>query len=1117
MTGLFLVLSMLFIFPGAINGESEEAVNLALGKSVTIETPYAHFDGFQGIGNYDNESDESQTWKLTNGHYGNTENWGDFSDWFVFYRKQKREVIVDLEDVNTVNSLSIGFGQTDEVGIVPPINVRYSVSNDGVDYRYLGKAEPDVPLYYSSGSGDSIHRKVYELTELQDGTPLNVQARYVKLEFTIATFGWADEIEIIGQQGIVNGAELPESQPDDYEYDQFAEPGTVDSAEITDQFIWYSGPMENEYFTDWTKDKVMSFLGYIGVDGEIDDWFFDDLLAMPVVAMLTPSGLDGNGGAIYKTTEDMNAYLDFIFKDDTQFGAINEAVGELNELLGTDKKVRINMAIPDITASSNFGDITGDGDTFSLIPADFADMVDDPDSHEGQQEMHRLALENKKRAVEWYINEVEQRFQAAGYDNLNLNSFYWTPERLYEENGDVQLIQATAEYLKNKSYFFTWIPYLGLNQAYVWRDLGFTTGAIQPNFAFNNSKKAVFPAISELAKKLGSSIEIEYDDFRTLTQYLNAGYKEGFMTESYNTYYMAAMPIAEGAYAFTPFDNDKHDATAAIRRSVYDRMYEYAKGTYVPRYTMNLLSNLDEMTDISAQIMLPLADAFVSGQFTVHYDHKTVQYDDIKLPEELEGKGNFNVDSSTPGVLKIDFELFNEDDAIFGDLQERRNPLKGAPELLTLKFSKLEGVDDKEVNERDFVIDETGEMVDKDGQVYLNFTASDIIPGSLEEAISEAHQAILKIESIEDKEAAQELVQQLPDSKVKENLQEQIDAIIIMQTIRTVVDPSEITVDNGTELADLNLPETVPVAFTNGRVRNIEVVWDSGEPVFAGDIPGTYTFTGSLELPIDVENPNKLTTQIAVTVNEPIDDGGNDKPDGDAADQVVTPGETVEVGAGNIVFVKGTEPVIIMPENLPEGTTIHVTLLDEKDLEPLAGHVLVGNGIAVNLQLPDDFTGDIDNFTLIMSYDNETYNADQVDMYYFNESTKEWEKQNGDVDDAKGMISLEVPHFSTYAVFAEVDEGTEGEDPNGEDPEKDDEDPNGEGPGQDNGEDPNGEGSEKDNGKDPNHDKAGNGDKNGNGQTLPKTATSVYNWLMIGGFLLIIGIGIMLYRMRVRA
>ena len=761
-----------------------EPVNLALHKPVTVSQPDAVFDAIQGIGPYAKETPLDRAGMLTDGKYGDVSNWSNTADWFVFYRKMKREVVVDLQSVNTVNRLSIGFGQRDDVGIIPPINVRYYVSNDGVDYRYLGKAEPDDPLYFSyTRSTNDMHRKTYKLDRLADGTPLNVQARYVKLVFVINIFGWADEIEIWGTPGIADGAVLPPSQPDNFEVNRYAAPGSAEAAEIRDQFLWYSGPMseQNRALTDWTKGKVTAFLAYQDIYGNIKDWFFDDILAIPVVQMITPSGFDNNGAARYATKDDMLAFIDFIFQKDTQLGAINAAVADINRALKTNKKVRINVAIPMIEESSNFGDIYGDGSTLSTRPQDFASQVADPNSKDGRKEMARLALENKKAAVRWYIDEVERRFRAAGYDNLVLNSFYWYHERLYENTGEVDLIRATAEYLKSKGYHFTWIPYIGPSSAYTWKDLGFTTASIQPNFAFNMSKKAIFPAVADLARRVGGSLEIEYDDYRTLAQYLNYGVTEHYMTDAANTYYMAAAPIVDGAYAFAPLDPAKTpDSLSAIRRSVYDRVYEYVKDRYQRTYTMTLATNAADKSNIGVTVKLPLADSFMEGHFTVYYDASKVDFKRYDVPAALAGKGTFDVDSSRPGVLNIRFRIDRPEDAIFADLKTKRNPLDGAPDLITFSFAKKAGVADADITSRLFVAGKDGGMIDKNGAVYKNWGPTDIVPGSPEDELAGAVEAVRKAEVSRDKDDIHDAkfkVNHLPNSPVRDRLKDRLKAI----------------------------------------------------------------------------------------------------------------------------------------------------------------------------------------------------------------------------------------------------------------------------------------------------------------------------------------------------
>jgi gliding motility-associated-like protein len=62
----------------------------------------------------------------------------------------------------------------------------------------------------------------------------------------------------------------------------------------------------------------------------------------------------------------------------------------------------------------------------------------------------------------------------------------------------------------------------------------------------------------------------------------------------------------------------------------------------------------------------------------------------------------------------------------------------------------------------------------------------------------------------------------------------------------------------------VNLPSKVNVATTDGQYFEVPVVWDTTPlNLFAR---GSYTLTGTLELPVGIENPDGLTAQLQVTV-----------------------------------------------------------------------------------------------------------------------------------------------------------------------------------------------------------------------------------------------------------
>ncbi|MGM8366430.1 fibronectin type III domain-containing protein [Virgibacillus sp. W0181] len=349
------------------------------------------------------------------------------------------------------------------------------------------------------------------------------------------------------------------------------------------------------------------------------------------------------------------------------------------------------------------------------------------------------------------------------------------------------------------------------------------------------------------------------------------------------------------------------------------------------------------------------------------------------------------------------------------------------------------------------------------------------------------------------------------------------------------------TVAVGTEKGAIDLPKEILVTLSDDRTEVVDVAWDSGIPPYDKDEAGQYIFTGTLTMPSGIANPDGIQASIAVTVeapnvvddNENPGDGGEEPEDGtnpdpgdgadpdpgdegegsedganpdssdpsDGINKVVAPGETVDVSAGHIIQIKGTENVITMPKDLPEGTKITVKLLGDK-LENLDGFILAGLGIEVNVQFPSSYKGETEHFTLTMNYDNETYSADQVDIYYFNEDTKEWEEQNGDVNEEKGVITLKVPHFSKYAVLAKVNNDKEGSQGN-------EDTANPKNPGQDDG-----SGKEDESPGDVNTDSNSDGkspalddaNQDKDGDKLPGTATNIFNWIVLGVFLLLVGV-----------
>ncbi len=774
LSAVVCIMLLLTMFPLSVFTETGVTVeNLALGK-VPAGTYLADFSDVTNLAPADNPN----TWgMLTDGIYGNMSNWADNTTWLKMLRNIGRELVIDLGQIDTINSISMGCGQRNDVGIRTPAFVKYYVSNDGSNYTYVGKALPDIPLFIENttpGTND-MDRKVYKLDKLSDSTPMNIQARYMKVVFYVDVWVWADEIEITGSKGIVNDAILPPPLADDSTplVNEFPAKYSEESAGMGDQFLLYTGPYATPEVTNWTKQKILQVIGYQDKSGNIKDWFFQDLLIMPVGSVLNPSG-----SGVFATKADWETFLNFIFKPDTQLGAVNSAAAEMNQKFGTDKKVRIDIAIPvPIVDTPDFGDIRGDGSIVSFNPKDFASQVADPNSIEGRTQMFNLAMNNRIEAIKWYVDEAERRFRAAGYDNLELTSFYLHNESLNALKAEEVWAKAAGDYVKSKGYYYTWIPYLGTLSPIIWKEIGFSTATFQPNYAFGGRKRGVIPAVADFAKKYGLGIEIELGWgaaspvlVRRFADYLNNGVFLNYMEETYHNYYLNATSL-----------NDAANSADPVLNALYDRIYDFTKEDYAPRFVLDSLApNLTDKSNMIVPVNILNANNFTSGSFTVLYDASKADFKTSDIGVQLNGKGSYTANVVTPGMIKVDFSVTDPGNALYGDFDSAADATKGRAEIVKLYFSKKAEVPDQNITVKDFITYKTGVMKDKDGNVYLNWSEGAAIPANMDPVTLAGNAAAKAEESISqaDIDSALAILNELPGGQDKDALKERIKLVL---------------------------------------------------------------------------------------------------------------------------------------------------------------------------------------------------------------------------------------------------------------------------------------------------------------------------------------------------
>lgn len=306
-----------------------------------------------------------------------------------------------------------------------------------------------------------------------------------------------------------------------------------------------------------TVDDLMPYVAYYDKNGNIADYFFDSYLFLPCVQ-------NAPSGACYHRTDsrptlasDWKAYIDDTFAAGYNVEALNTAFGNVKTKLNDDEKkagVFFTILYPTKTAT-NFGNLDG-------VSLDFSKLSD------------------RKTAVKWMIDEQLARYNAGGYDNLEVLGFYWLEEYLDNtstQSDEYALLQYASAYLHSLGLKFIWIPYYKSNGYSLWKTFGFDAACMQPNLMWMNYYDAdrVKNTI-DLCAKYGMGMEMEIDDntlysadyLARYLSYLEGGMLYGAM-DSLKMYYFGGKP---GTYYYAL------RAGSAQGRLIYDLTWKYATG-----------------------------------------------------------------------------------------------------------------------------------------------------------------------------------------------------------------------------------------------------------------------------------------------------------------------------------------------------------------------------------------------------------------------------------------------------------------------------------------------------------------------------------------------------------
>lgn len=197
------------------------------------------------------------------------------------------------------------------------------------------------------------------------------------------------------------------------------------------------------------------------------------------------------------------------------------------------------------------------------------------------------------------------------------------------------------------------------------------------------------------------------------------------------------------------------------------------------------------------------------------------------------------------------------------------------------------------------------------------------------------------------------------------NLKASVNVVVGVPSIVSVASLSNITVSNGTPLANIGLPHVVNVNLNNSTTSGAAVIWNGGTPTYNGNLPGTYAFIGTISSGSSILNPNNLTAGISVVVPAAGGSGDSKEPTpvnpatSDTSDTSNTPAKTttttppVKPGADVIVngikASAGIENTVIIGNRTVKELTVNAITINTMISQALSN---IASAQANNMPVP---------------------------------------------------------------------------------------------------------------------------------------------------------------------
>lgn len=480
---------------------------------------------------------------------------------FKFSNGGGRVIIYDLEHISAVDKFTARFTQNVDWAVNAPSTIQVCVSIDGSNWYEVGIMQKD--------GSENVAIYSYEL-KLSG----KVKARYVVFNFAVGAWAGVDEIEVFGTTSI-SGA----SEPTKYTKKTLL---ANKRKEVSEDLLGGSKDVCLLYQnTDryYTVDDLIPYLAYVDENGEQKDTMFDSFLFLFIGDFPVGGGMAHQNG----TQAGWEWALEDAFKEGQNLQALEEAAGLVKENFGlpSDYKYKVSLSLyyPSLGVT-NFGDVDGDGvnENFDKI-------------------------EDRLKAMEWYIQKIKDTFEAENFENVELVGYYWFHEGIETADTEsMELLNGISDLVHETGRDFFWIPYFTANGYNAWAEYGFDVAVMQPNYVFNlETPYSNVTNCANLTKLYGMGLEMEIcsdalsnlNFFKKYMQYVAGGVEYGYMTDCIIMYY-------QGVTDFRDACNSK----TVMGRMVYDATYHFIKEDlqYKPDSLANIEATIDESAPYTGKI-----------------------------------------------------------------------------------------------------------------------------------------------------------------------------------------------------------------------------------------------------------------------------------------------------------------------------------------------------------------------------------------------------------------------------------------------------------------------------------------------------------------------------------